>query len=77
MYSLVHASKSTESRTGAIFQRRQMESQIGDRFGLEDAEERIEQPGGRSRLTSAVGKDARLEARLPRHRDRIFRIGMK
>jgi ligand-binding sensor domain-containing protein/signal transduction histidine kinase len=53
---------------GCGFDVREMESQNGRHFGLKGMKERVERCGGKLRLTSALGKGVRIEARLPLHR---------
>jgi signal transduction histidine kinase len=56
------------SDDGCGFDVRQIENQNGRHFGLKGMQERIERSHGKFRLTSAVGKGVRIEARLPRTR---------
>lgn len=53
---------------GCGFDVRVLESQNGRHFGLKGMKERIERSGGKFRLSSAPGKGAEVEARVPLHR---------
>jgi ligand-binding sensor domain-containing protein/signal transduction histidine kinase len=51
---------------GCGFDPHRVGTQNGHHFGLRGMRERIERSGGRFRLTSAIGKGAQIEVRLPR-----------
>ena len=51
---------------GCGFDPRRVEMHNGHHFGLEGMRERIERWGGKFRLSTAIGKGVRIEARVPR-----------